>query len=67
MKPRNHVAAAQQSGAGKHKQKGRSITAMQLALRKALEEAEKITKELAEAVRDYKANETNNVREKTND
>lgn len=43
MKPRNHVARAQQSGAGKHKDK--MDTAMELALRRAFEEAKEIMRE----------------------
>ena len=40
MKPRNHVAAAQQSGAGKHKSKAEQVfkTAMRQALEEALQE-----------------------------
>jgi hypothetical protein len=53
MKPRNHVARAQQSGAGKHKDK--TDTAMELALRRAFEEAKEIMRE---------RNQANNVREK---
>lgn len=55
MKPRNYVARAQQSGAGKHKDK--TDTAMELALRRAFEEAKEIMRELSQA---------NNVREKDN-
>ena len=47
MKPRNHVARAQQSGAGKHKDK--TDTAMELALRRAFEEAKEIMRERSEA------------------
>jgi hypothetical protein len=43
MKPRNHVARAQQSGAGKHKDK--NDTAMEIALRRAFEEAKDIMRE----------------------
>ena len=40
MKPRNHVARAQQSGAGKHKDKTERVfkTAMRQALEAALQE-----------------------------
>ncbi len=40
LKPRNHVARAQQSGAGKHKSKAEQVfkTAMRQALEAALQE-----------------------------
>jgi hypothetical protein len=47
MKPRNHVARAPQSGAGRHKDKNE--TAMELALRRAFEEARDTVMERSQA------------------
>lgn len=53
MKPRNHVAAAKQSGAGKHKQADK--TAIQEAFERAMYRGE---------VKQVQLNAPNNVREK---
>ena len=55
MKPRNHVARAQQSGAGRHKDK--ADTAMELALRRAFDEAKEVMRERSQN------GKPNNVRE----